>query len=89
MEVWLFILGYLIHFAASCVLVYKIQQQRTVYGLSIDTQICYLLATLSRCVWYLDTRLVEVRGSVLVCGCSRKRESWHGLSLDCREAACA
>ncbi|PHJ20912.1 er lumen protein retaining receptor [Cystoisospora suis] len=70
MEVWLFILGYLIHFAASCVLVYKIQQQRTVYGLSIDTQICYLLATLSRCVWYLDTRLVETWLAYLELLCS-------------------
>ncbi|CBZ51348.1 putative ER lumen protein retaining receptor 1 [Neospora caninum Liverpool] len=70
MEVWLFILGYLIHFVASCVLVYKIHQQRTVYGLSIDTQICFLAASLSRCVWYLDTRLVETWLAYLELLCS-------------------
>ncbi|PFH35985.1 putative ER-retrevial receptor Ter1p [Besnoitia besnoiti] len=70
MEVWLFILGYLIHFVASCVLVYKVQQQRTVYGLSIDTQLCFLAATLSRCVWYLDTRLVETWLAYLELLCS-------------------
>lgn len=59
MDIWLFILGYLVHFVASCILTYKVFQQRTIYGLSFDTQLCYLAATLSRCVWSLDTRLVE------------------------------
>jgi len=59
MDVWLFILGYLVQFAGSCVLLYKIVQHRSIYGLSIDTQICFLVATVCRCIWSLETRLVE------------------------------
>jgi len=59
MDVWLFILGYLIQFVGSCVLLYKIDKHRSIYGLSIDTQICFLIATMSRCFWSLETRLVQ------------------------------
>lgn len=60
METWLFIVGYLIHCFGSCVLAAKVLQQKTIYGLAADTQWCLLFATLSRCVWSLETRLVEV-----------------------------
>jgi len=59
MEVFLFILGYCIHFGASCVLLYKIWKQKSIYGLAVDTQVSYLLAVISRCVWVMETRLVE------------------------------
>jgi len=59
MEIWFFITGYLIHFFASCILIWKIRSTQSIYGLSPDTQICYLLATVSRWLWALDTRLVE------------------------------
>mmetsp|Transcript_4904 Transcript_4904/g.11437 ORF Transcript_4904/g.11437 Transcript_4904/m.11437 type:complete len:217 (-) Transcript_4904:461-1111(-) len=59
MEVWLFIIGYLINFAASCLLLYKIWRHKSIYGLSGDTQYCFLFATLARCFWSFDTRLVE------------------------------
>jgi len=59
MDVWLFILGYLIQFAGSAVLLYKIILSGSIYGLSIDTQICLLIATICRCIWSLETRLVE------------------------------
>jgi len=34
---------------------------KSIYGLSPDTQISYLLATMSRWMWSLDTRLVETK----------------------------
>lgn len=59
MDIFLFVLGYWVHFTASCLLLYKIHTQRSIYGLSIDTQVAFLMAVLGRCVWTLDTRLVE------------------------------
>eukprot|EP00931_Biecheleriopsis_adriatica_P038101 TRINITY_DN21851_c0_g1_i1.p1 TRINITY_DN21851_c0_g1~~TRINITY_DN21851_c0_g1_i1.p1 ORF type:complete len:237 (+),score=28.49 TRINITY_DN21851_c0_g1_i1:55-711(+) len=58
-EVYLFLLGYLVQFAASCILLYKIWKGRSIYGLSLDTQAAYLLAVISRCVWSMGTRLVD------------------------------
>lgn len=41
-------------------LLIKVWSKKSVYGLSSDTQICFFASTLSRVVWSLDTRLVEV-----------------------------
>lgn len=60
-EIILFIMGYYIQFAASMLLGYKIWKQRSIYGLSIDTQIAYLLAAVARCIWVMETRLVETK----------------------------
>ena len=38
-------------------LLFKINKQKSVYGISIDSQIALLLATLARCIWITDTRL--------------------------------
>eukprot|EP01066_Platyproteum_vivax_P007229 Platyproteum_vivax@DN2778_c0_g1_i1.p1 len=70
MDIWLFIGGYIIHFFASCLLIWKIHQQKSVYGLSFDTQIAYLLACISRVVWSVDTRLVETYLAYLEVGLS-------------------
>lgn len=70
MEVFLFVLGYWVQFAASCLLVVKISKHKSIYGLSIDTQVSYLLASLSRCVWSLETRLVETKLAYLELLCS-------------------
>lgn len=65
MEIFLFIMGYYVQLCASGVLGYKIFKQRSIYGLSIDTQVAYLLAVLSRCVWVMETRLVETKFAYL------------------------
>ncbi len=39
MDIFLFVLGYLIQFAAAMLLFFKISKQRSVYGLSVDTQV--------------------------------------------------
>jgi len=59
MEVFLFIIGYYVQLAASGLLFFKISKQRSIYGLSVDTQIAYLLAVISRCIWVMETRMVE------------------------------
>eukprot|EP00919_Chromeraceae_sp_WS-2016_P053715 GHVR01127534.1.p1 GENE.GHVR01127534.1~~GHVR01127534.1.p1 ORF type:complete len:218 (-),score=-5.25 GHVR01127534.1:151-804(-) len=61
MEIWLFIFGYLMNFVGSCILVWKILNTRSIYGLAADTQYCLLASTISRCIWSLDTRLVETK----------------------------
>mgnify|MGYP001098713421 FL=1 len=55
---WLFTLGYLFQVAASCILVVKMQKQKSIYGMCPDTQWVFFIATLSRCVWIFDTRLM-------------------------------
>eukprot|EP00397_Hematodinium_sp_SG-2012_P012296 GEMP01012462.1.p1 GENE.GEMP01012462.1~~GEMP01012462.1.p1 ORF type:complete len:221 (+),score=35.83 GEMP01012462.1:257-919(+) len=64
-DIIFFVIGYYIHCIAAFVLIYKIHKQRSIYGLSIDTQIAFFLAALSRCCWTLDTRLVETSFSYL------------------------
>lgn len=65
MEIFLFILGYYVHLAASCLLWAKIHKQKSIYGLSVDTQIAYLLAVVARCIWVMETRLVETKFAYL------------------------
>jgi len=59
MEIFLFILGYYVQLAASCVLSFRILKDKSISGLSFDTQIAYLLSTLVRIIWVMETRLVE------------------------------
>lgn len=61
MEIFLFLVGYFVQFGASCLLLFKIWKQKSIYGLSIDTQASYLLAVIARCVWSMETRLVETK----------------------------
>ena len=52
-----FVLGYLIAQVGNFLLLVKINKQKSVYGVSIDSQIALLLATLARCIWFNDTKL--------------------------------
>ena len=52
-----FIFGYYLVHIGSCILLYKINKQKSAYGISLDSQIALLIATLSRCVWFNDTQL--------------------------------
>jgi len=65
MDIFLFVLGYIIQLIASAILFYRIQSVRSIYGLSIDTQICFLLSSLSRLVWTLNTRIYEANGAFI------------------------
>lgn len=70
MDIFLFVLGYLIQLTAATILFHKIYTQRNIYGLSIDTQICFLIANVARCVWTLETRLIETMLAYLELLCS-------------------
>ena len=52
-----FAIGYLLVQAGNVLLLVKINKQKSVYGISIDSQISLLLATIARCLWFTDTRL--------------------------------
>jgi len=65
MDIFLFVLGYIIQCCAACLLMFKIWKSRSIYGLSVDTQICFMVANIVRCVWTLDTRLVETNFAYL------------------------
>jgi ER lumen protein retaining receptor len=58
-DIIFFIVGYCIQLGASGVLLYQVTAKRTFYGLSQDMQIMFCLACFTRCIWTLDTRLVE------------------------------
>ncbi|CAG9319051.1 unnamed protein product [Blepharisma stoltei] len=57
---WLFTLGYLFQSLANGILIYTISKQKSIYGLSVDSQWLFLFATLARCIWIFDTRLTSL-----------------------------
>lgn len=65
MEIFLFLVGYYVNIIASGILVWKIWKYKSIYGLSVDTQAAYLLATIARCVWSMETRLIETKFAYL------------------------
>jgi ER lumen protein retaining receptor len=81
MEILLFLIGYYVHLAASCLLMYKIWKQKSINGLAVDTQLAYLLAVIARCVWSMETRLVETKFAYLELGLSTAAAC--GLSFLC------
>ena len=52
-----FVIGYFIAQLGNVLLLVKINKQKSVYGVSMDSQITLLIATLSRCIWFSDTKL--------------------------------
>ena len=50
-------MGYYIEHFGNLLLIWKLHKQKSIYGVSIQSQICLLLATLGRCVWFTDTKL--------------------------------
>ena len=55
----LWLLGYLTEHVASALMVYKLYTQKTMYGISIDTQICLLLTTFARVIWMQQTVVAD------------------------------
>ena len=60
LSLYLFTLGYLIEHIGNVIMIYKLLKQKSMYGISIDTQICLLAATLARIFWMYDTQLVKL-----------------------------
>ena len=46
-------------------MIYKLQKQKSMYGISIDTQICLLASTFARVFWMMDTQLTKLWISVI------------------------
>jgi len=59
METFLFVVGYIVQLIASALLLLKMNQTKSSDGISIDTQLAFVLATVVRCIWTLETRLIE------------------------------
>ena len=54
----IFTFGYLFQHAGSIILIRQIHKRQSIEGLSIDTQISFLIGAFSRIVWVFDTRLM-------------------------------
>ena len=55
LSLYLFVAGYIVEHIGNSIMIYKLHKQRSMYGISIDTQICLLIATFARIFWMLDT----------------------------------
>lgn len=72
---WLFSLGYMFQLVATAMLVLSVLKTRSIFGLSQDTQLLFLVGQLARLVWIYDTRMykfalaqVELIVNVLLAG---------------------
>ena len=52
--------GYVAQHIGTALLIYKLHKQKSIYGICIDTQICYLLGLIARCFWIFDTQLASI-----------------------------
>lgn len=60
LALWLFTAGYWVEHIGNAIMIYKLHRQKSMYGISIDTQICLLVATFARIWWMLDTQLTNL-----------------------------
>lgn len=60
LALWLFTLGYYVEHIGSAIMIYKLHKQKSIYGISIGTQTCLLVATVARIFWMLDTQLTRL-----------------------------
>lgn len=56
----LFTTGYLVEHIGNAIMIYKLHKQKSMYGISIDTQLCLLVATFARIFWMMDTQLTSL-----------------------------
>ena len=55
-----FEIGYCFQHVGTALLIYKLKKQNSMYGICIDTHICYLMALIARCAWQFDTQLMSM-----------------------------
>jgi len=55
LQLYLFVFGYIFEHIGNAIMIYKLRKQKSMYGISIDTQICLLASTLARVLWMNDT----------------------------------
>ena len=51
LQLYLFVAGYIAEHIGNATMIYKLQKQKSMYGISIDTQICLFLSTVARIFW--------------------------------------
>lgn len=64
-QLYLFVAGYLVEHIGNGIMIYKLNKQKTMYGISIETQICLMCTTLARVLWMWDTSLTKLWISLL------------------------
>ena len=57
---YLFTFGYYVEHIGNAIMIYKLHKEKSMYGISIDTQICLLFATFARIFWMMDTQLSKL-----------------------------
>ena len=65
LQLYLFTLGYYVEHIGSAIMIYKLHKQRSMYGISVDTQLCLLISTYARIFWITDTQLIKLNLAVL------------------------
>ncbi len=65
LQLYLFVFGYIFEHIGNGVMIYKLIKQKSMYGISIDTQVCLLASTLARVLWMFDTQLTKLWISVI------------------------
>lgn len=65
LQLYLFVAGYLVEHIGNGVMIYKLHKQKTMYGVSIDTQICLMMAAVARVFWMWDTQLTKLTISMI------------------------
>lgn len=66
----LFVGGYVLQDIGSLMVLARILRRRSIYGISINTQVLYFLGTLSRAIWSKETRLLDNRFAIWELGAS-------------------
>ena len=65
LQLYLFVAGYMAEHVGNLIMIYKLHKQKSMYGISIDTQICLFVATLARIFWQTDTQLIKLTISMV------------------------
>lgn len=65
LQLYLFVTGYLVEHIGNAIMIYKLHKQKTMYGVSIDTQICLMVAVIARVFWMWDTQLTKLTISMI------------------------
>ncbi len=65
LQLYLFVGGYLVEHIGNAIMIYKLLKQKTMYGVSIDMQICLMFSTIARVFWMWDTQLTKLTISMI------------------------
>lgn len=58
-EILLFTMGYVLQAIGTAILIFRVLQIRSSSSLNLDSQFCFTIASLSRCIWIHHSRVTE------------------------------